>query len=310
MSTVADRRLPARPQAGLREERTVTLAGLALNLLLFSGKVAVGVAGRSSAIIADGLHSASDLAGDIAVLWGIRAARRPADTDHPYGHARYESVVTLFIGVLLVAVALYVGIESLIGLGRPGPGPANWWPFVAALASVALKETLYWLTRAVGRRYRSSAVLANAWHHRSDAFSSVAAAAGIAGALIGGPRWRFLDGLTAVLLAAFLVGVGVRILRDALRELCDRAPDRAVRERIERIIAGIPGVRTFHAFRVRRTGGLMEMDVHVLVDPALSVRAGHDIATRLEQELCRELPDMAGVVVHIEPADDADETTG
>lgn len=286
------------------EERQVTLAGLAVNLLLVAGKVLVGIFGRSSAIIADGLHSASDLASDIAVLWGIRAARRPADADHLYGHARYESVVTLFVGGLLVAAALYIGIESIIGLGSPGPGPANWWPFVAALVSVALKEVLYWLTHAVGRRYGSGALLANAWHHRSDAFSSIAAAAGIAGALLGGPGWRFLDGLTAILLAAFLVGVGARIVRDALRELCDRAPDAAAQAKMERVIAGVPGVGRFHAFRARRTGGLIEMDVHVLVEPGLSVRSGHDIATRVEHELHREFPDIAGVVVHIEPLDD------
>jgi len=286
------------------EERAVTLAGLVVNILLFAGKLAVGIIGRSSAIIADGLHSASDLASDFAVLWGIRAARRPADADHQYGHARYESVLTLFIGSLLIAAALYIGIESLIGLGRPASGPANWWPFAAALASVALKEALYRLTRRVGQRHRSSALLANAWHHRSDAFSSVAAAAGIAGALIGGPGWRFLDNLTAVLLAAFLVGVGGKIARDALRELCDYAPDAAAQVKMEEVIAGIAGVGRFHAFRARRAGGLIQMDVHVLVDPELSVRAGHDIASRVERKLCRAFPDIAGVVVHIEPLDD------
>jgi cation diffusion facilitator family transporter len=287
-----------------RDERAVTLGGLFVNLALSGFKVLVGILGRSSAIIADGLHSASDLAGDFAVLWGIRAARRPADADHPYGHARYESIVTLFIGALLVAAALYIGVESLATLGRPHGGITSWWPLAAALVSIALKETLYWLTRAVGKRHRSSAVLANAWHHRSDAFSSVAAAAGIAGAIIGGPRWQFLDHLTAVVLAAFLVVVGGRIIRDAFQELCDRAPAPEVQARMERVIAGIAGVEEFHAFRARRTGGIIEMDVHVLVDPALSVRHGHDIASRVERELCREFPDVANVVVHVEPLGD------
>ncbi|MFO7674835.1 MAG: cation diffusion facilitator family transporter [bacterium] len=287
-----------------REERAVTLAGLVINLGLAAGKVAVGVLGRSSAIIADGLHSASDLASDIAVLWGIRAARRPADAEHPYGHARYEALVTGFIGILLIVAALSIGAESLTTLGRPHDAAMSVWPLVAALVSVALKELLYWLTRAVGRRHRSSAVLANAWHHRSDAFSSVAAAAGIAGALIGGPRWQFLDHLTAVVLAAFLIVVGIDIVRDAVQELCDQAPAPEVQARMEKTISGIPGVGTFHAFRARRTGGLIEMDVHVQVDPGLSVRAGHDIATRVERELCREFPDVANVVVHVEPLED------
>ncbi|MEO0085183.1 MAG: cation diffusion facilitator family transporter, partial [candidate division WOR-3 bacterium] len=163
----------------LRSERGVTLWGMAVNIALTAGKIAVGITARSSAIIADGLHSGSDLASDLAVLWSIRAARRPADEDHHYGHARYEAIVTMFVGILLVAAALVVAGEAIITIGQQHGNIRNWWPLWMALASIVLKELLFWWTRAVGHRYRNSAIVANAWHHRSDAFSSVAAAAGI-----------------------------------------------------------------------------------------------------------------------------------
>lgn len=286
------------------EERRVTVGGMVINVLLTVFKILVGVTGRSSAIIADGLHSGSDLASDIAVLWGIRAARRPADADHHFGHARYETIVTMFVGILLLAAALWVGIHSIATLPGKHPGLVSWLPFWAAVTSILLKETLYWVTRHVGRKYRNASIVANAWHHRSDAFSSVAAAAGIAGATIGGPNWAFLDHLTAVVLAAFLVVIGVRIVRDALFDLSDRAPDPASARRVHETISSIPGVVGFHACRARRSAGVIEIDVHVQVAPELTVRKGHDIATRVERDIRAALPGVTGVVVHIEPTDD------
>lgn len=294
----------------LRAERGVTLWGLAINVVLTVGKIGVGLLSRSSAIVADGLHSTSDLASDVAVLWGIHAAKRPADADHHYGHARYEAIVALFVGLLLIAAACYVGIESLLTIGHRHGGIRNSWPFWVAVASIVLKECLYWLTRAVGRRYCNPAIVANAWHHRSDAFSSIAAAAGIAGTLVGGPRWAFLDHLTAVVLAAFLIVIGIRIARDSLRKLADTAPNPAAVEELRRAIAGIPDVRGHHALRARCAGAgdAIEMDVHVQVDPSLSVGRGHDIATLVEEEVRRVNPGVASVVVHVEPAGPAGST--
>jgi len=295
--------VPATASAQLSAERRVTLFGMAVNIGLTIGKVAVGLLARSSAIIADGLHSGSDLASDLAVLWSIHVAKRPADEDHHYGHARYEAIVTLFVGSLLILAALYVALEAIVTIGRQHGTIRNWWPFWMAIASIALKEVLYWWTRAVGRRFKNPAVTANAWHHRSDAFSSVAAAAGIAGALLGGPRWAFLDHLTAVVLAAFLVIIGIRIVRESLQKLADRAPSPAAVREMHDIICAIPGVRSFHAFRARQAGAgnLIEMDVHIQVDPTLTVRRSHDIATRVEQGIRTSNPDVSSVVVHIEP---------
>jgi len=292
---------PARSSNALKSQLGVTWIGLAINLVLGTVKTATGILGRSSAIIADGLHSFSDLASDLAVLWSLGASRVPPDADHHYGHARYESVVTLFIGAILVLIALYIGSHAVLTIGAPHALPESWWPFWAAAASIVLKEVLFWVTRAVGRRTRSTALTANAWHHRTDSFSSVAAAVGIGASLILGPRWAFLDHLTAVVLAAFLVVVGIRILGDALQELADRAPDEKVQRRMLEVITNIPGVAGFHAFRARRTGGLVEMDVHIQVRSELTVEQGHDIATRVEKAVCAALPEVANVVVHVEP---------
>ena len=302
---------PAELSRRLKEERGITLVGLAVNTGLSLLKILVGFLANSAAIIADGLHSASDIASDVTVLWGLGLARRPADKDHHYGHGRYDSIFAALVGVILIAAALWVGADSLITLNSPHAPLTSWWPFAAAICSIVLKESLYWWTRAVGRRHRSPQLLANAWHHRSDAFSSIAAAVGIAGTLLGGPRWAFLDHLTAVVLAAFLLFIGARIIRDSVRDLSDRAPDPRVTAEIENIISTIPGVVSFHAFRARRSGGLIEMDVHVQVAPDITVEAGHDIATRVEAKVCAAFPEVSDVVVHIEPATKGrDEGTG
>ncbi|MEO0053336.1 MAG: cation diffusion facilitator family transporter [candidate division WOR-3 bacterium] len=290
----------------LQIERRVTIAGMVLNILLSGGKILAGIIARSSAIIADGLHSFSDLASDIMVLWGIRAAKMPPDEDHHYGHFRYEAVTALLVGVLLCGAALFIAGEAIYTISQRHGGVRSWLPFYIAVGSIVTKELLYWWTRAVGRKFNNPAIIANAWHHRSDAFSSIAAAAGIAGALIGGERWSFLDHLTAVLLASFLVYIGVKIVRDAWHRLSDRAPQLDTQQEMKSAIQGIPGVRGFHAFRARHAGAgnKIEMDVHIQVDPSISVQQGHQIASQVEQEIRRINPDVTGIVVHVEPEEE------
>jgi len=293
-------------QLGL--ERRVTVTGLVINILLSAGKILTGILGGSSAIIADGFHSLSDLGSDIAVLWGISAAKQPPDHDHHYGHSRYETILALFVGILLVVAALFIAGEAILTISQRHTVLRNWLPFYMAVASIILKEILYWWTRAVGKRFHNPTIIANAWHHRSDAFSSIAAALGIGGALIGGERWGFLDHLTAVLLSSFLVYIGIRIIRQSLQKLSDRAPEPKAIARLHQTISEIPGVKGFHAFRARQSGAgnLIEMDVHIQVDPEISVRAGHEIATKVEQEIRRSNPDVTSVVVHIEPKSESE----
>jgi len=290
----------------VREELRITIFGMVLNVVLCAVKVLLGLLFNSAAIIADGLHSGSDLASDVAVLWGISAARRPADADHPFGHSRYEAIVTMIVGFLIIVAALWVVIESIGTMSVKHAGPTSWLPFWAAVGTVVVKEALYRTTLRVGRKHRNSSIVANAWHHRSDAFTSVAAAAGIAGATAGGPRWAFLDNLTAVVLSAFIVMVAVRILRGSIHELSDMAPEPVTQGRIHSAISNIKGVAGFHACRARRSAGVIEMDVHVQVAPDLSVRAGHDIATAVEAAVRCTVPEVTNVVVHIEPVEGPD----
>lgn len=286
----------------MRSVKQVTYFGLLANVGLSLAKIAVGFIAHSRAIIADGFHSLSDLVSDLAVLWGLEIGQRPGDASHPYGHRRFHSLSAAAIGVLLVGAALAVCYNSIVALAGVGITSApSWLAFWVAVASIAIKEYLFRVTLRAGKRERNSAVIANAWHHRSDAFSSIAAAAGIGGAILGGPRWVFLDSLTGLALGAFIAVIGAGIIRRAVDELVDRAPPPDVLRAIERVLQNERGVMGHHAFRARMIGGAIEMDVHVEVDPDLTVSRGHEIAERLKQDIMAANSDVVGVLIHIEP---------
>lgn len=285
----------------------VTLMGLGANLVLASSKVLAGVALGSQAILADGLHGATDMLTDLSVLTGLGVSDKPADESHPYGHGRVSTLVALLVGLMLAGLAVYVGGKALVTLPeilrRPPAQTRSPLPLILAALTIPIKEVLYRLTAAVARRSRDMSLRANAWHHRSDAFTSAAAAAGLGGIWLGGSDWAFLDPLTAMVLGTFLlVGAG-RIVWDSAAELIDSAPAEAAVARIRGAIASTPGVREFHALRAREVGGQITMDVHVMVDPDLSVREGHDIAGRVKRVVMDAEDDVTEVVVHIEPAD-------
>ena len=287
---------------------TVTTLGMVINALLAAGKIAAGLVCTSQAILADGLHSASDLVTDVAVLASLRVSDKPADSCHPYGHRRVATLAALFVGACLLGAAgwiLYSAVFSLHerhGMGRRGVSTAV--PLMLALVSIPLKEGLFRLTRWVGQRTENVALLANAWHHRSDAFSSIAAAAGLAGVAIGGSRWDFLDHLTAAVLAMFLLRAALHIIRDSAGELVDRAPSEAAMQRIEHAVRDTEGVRSHHAFRARKVGGKIIMDIHVQVDPELTVRQGHDIAENVHRRVLEADPSVVEAVIHIEPPEE------
>ena len=291
-----------REQPGrLQTAAGVTLLGGVVNVLLSAAKLAVGVICHSQSIFVDGLHSLSDLATDLAVLAGIRISRRPADSDHHYGHRRAMTLVTALLGLALLGAAGVVGYRAVMSF-RQTPAPLQpMLPLIAAGVSIVLKELLYHITVRVGRRTQDTSVVANAWHHRSDAFSSIAAAAGLSAAAVGGAKWHFADHLAAFVLASFLVVVAWRIFRGAAGELMDRAPSRRVMGQIQQAVADTSGVRSFHAFRARQLGGKVEMDVHVQVDPELTVRQGHDIASTVRARVTESCPEVQTVIVHIEP---------
>lgn len=293
--------------SGWRGPVGVTVVGLVGDVALGAAKLLAGVLCHSQAIFADGLHSTSDAATDVAVLAGLGVSGRPADATHPYGHRRAMTLVTALLAVALMAAGGYMLYRAVVGFRRLSelpPAVRPVLPLALAVVSIVLKEALYQLTARTGRQVGDSSLIANAWHHRSDAASSVAAAAGLAGAAIGGPEWHFLDLLTAMVLAAFLAAVAWRIFRDAMAELMDTAPSPAVLDQIAQSVAGTRGVRSFHAFRARRLGGKVEMDVHVQVDPDLSVAAGHDIARAVRDRVRQHCPTVLSVIVHVEPAEE------
>lgn len=282
----------------------ITWLSVILNLLLSAGKILAGVLCSSQTIIADGVHSLSDLATDAAVLAGLRVSGKPADIDHHYGHLRVTTLVTMFVGAALLATAAWIAFRGIITLRESHAPVRATLPFWVAIASIVVKEALYHATVRVGRRVGDASVVANAWHHRSDAWTSVAAAAGLAGVALGGPSWAFLDHVTAVVLASFLVVIGARILYDSACELVDRAPDPRTQGAIEAIVATTEGVRGYHAVRARRIGGKVAVDITILVGPELTVREGHDVATLVTRRLLECEHHVMEVVVHIEPEDD------
>ena len=287
--------------------RGVTLLGLVINAVLTVCKVAVGVVFASKTLLADGLHSAADLVTDLAVLTGLRYSARPPDSTHPYGHRRVSTLVAMGGGVGLAVAAIFIAIDALESLHAyldnhlsANLRPAV--PFTVALISVAIKEGLFRVTRQVARRSGDMSLEANAWHHRSDAFSSVAAAAGMGGALIGGEGWLFLDPAFAVVMSALLLLVAMQIMKRSAGELVDQAPGAATMDSITRATAQTTGVVSFHAIRARQTGGMVAVDVHVQVDPALTVSRGHEIAGAVKRSVMAADPHVVEVIVHIEPS--------
>ena len=240
------------------------------------------------------MHSLSDLISDVAVLAGLRMSARPADHTHPWGHRRVSTMVAMVVGALLLGLGCAIALHAITTYHVKHPAITSPVPLVLALVTIPAKEMLFHLTRRVGRAVGDVSLAANAWHHRSDAFSSIAAAAGLTVVAIGGQEWSFVDELTALVLSAFLIAAAARIMWSAASELVDRAPSRAIITAIERAIADTDGVRDHHAIRARQIGGKVTMDVHVLVDPDLTVREGHDIADAVQQSIQQDRPERGG----------------
>ena len=296
-----------------RAVRRVTWGALAANLALSALKFAAGIFGHSQAIVADAVHSLSDSVTDVAVLVGVRYWSRPADESHPHGHRRIETLITAAIGLVLVGVAagiVYHAMRTLHGEHAESPG---WVAFIAALISIVGKEALYQWTAAVGRRIKSPAVVANAWHHRSDGLSSIPAALAVLAARVLGDEWAFLDHVGAVMVSLFILGAAWRIVKPALSELVDAGAPETERERIREIAMGAEGVRDVHHLRTRYSGSALEVDLHVKVDPMITVHRGHAISEAVKRRIIAEGPDVLDVVVHLEPAReqcDGDEEKG
>ncbi len=282
--------------------RRATLVGAVVNLLLSGLKVVIGIIGQSQALIADGIHSLSDLISDVMVLYGTHHGHQEADAEHPYGHGRIETLITVGVGLLLIAVAIGIALDAIDRLFHPEelvqPGLIV---LVAAGLSILSKEGLYHYTLQVANRIRSKLLRANAWHHRTDALSSVVVLVGVAGTLAG---LEYLDAIAAVLVAVMVAHAGVELGWESIQELIDTGLESEKLEQVRRQIQQVEGVRAMHRLRTRRMGANVLVDVHILVDPRLSVSEGHHIADHVELTLYREIEDVTDVTVHIDPEND------
>jgi len=285
-----------------RDVRRVTLWGAVVNVLLAVLKIVGGKLSGSIALVADGVHSLSDLLTDLVVIVGVSLGERPPDDSHPYGHGRFETLASIIVALSLVGVGVYLAWEAASSMlahhEQTYPGLAM---VVLALVSIAAKEAIYRVTRRVARRTKSPAVLANAWHHRSDALSSVAVLLGGAAGLLGLPHG---DHVAGIVVGIMVVIAGGKIAYDEVCEILEQGVDKTMLARIQAVLDRHPEVRSWHKLRTRRLGREVFADVHVLVEPDLSVRQGHAIADEVEAELRTATKDPVNISIHIEPFDE------
>ncbi len=285
-----------------RQVKRITWIGIFVNLGLAAIKAVVGVLGASQAVIADAVHSLSDTGTDVAILLGVRFWSAPPDENHPYGHMRIETLITTSIGILLAAVGIGIGYNAIDTIRDETIVQTTWIAIVGPLVSIIVKEILYRRTVAIGARIRSNAVIANAWHHRSDALSSIPALIAVAASSID-PEWAFVDKIGALIVSLFILKVAWDITKPALDELTESGVSAENRTQIHAIASSVEKVEEVHKIRTRKVGPNIFVDLHVLVDPNMTVYDGHLISEKVQEKLVAEGPDVVDVVVHLEPAE-------
>lgn len=290
-----------------KEVKKVTFIGFVVNLLLTLAKLFAGYMGKSSAMIADGVHSLSDFVTDIVVIVFMRVSDKESDDNHKYGHGKFETFAILIISIclFLVAIGLLVGgVNKIISFyqGEMLEKP-TWIAFYAAIISLILKEFLFWYTFKVGKKINSDAVIANAWHHRSDAFSSIATALGISGAIFLGEQFRILDPLAGGLVSFFIMKVSYDLALPSVKELLEASLPKEKEEEIINHVLSINGVITYHHLRTRKVGNLIAIDIHIKLNKHISFVQSHDIATDVERKLRNHYGAQTVINIHTEPYD-------
>ena len=288
-----------------KEIYKVTLIGSVGNAVLLTFKFIAGMLGHSSAMIADAVHSLSDFLTDVLVLVFVRISSKPQDTSHDYGHGKFETIASFLIALALIAAAIGIILSGSMKLATwlkggqlEAPGTLALW---AALLSIVIKEILYRYTAARGKALESQVMIANAWHHRSDALSSIGAAIGIGGAIILGNRWTVLDPLASIVVGAMLIKVAAELLKTSMGDLTECSLPAETEEEIIRIIQSYPDVQQPHNLRTRRIGNRIAIEAHVRMDGNLSLHKAHERATSIEQKLKERFGPQTHVTIHMEP---------
>lgn len=284
----------------------VTLLGSVVNLLLLVFKFVAGVLGHSAAMIADAVHSLSDFVTDLIVIVFVKISSKPEDADHAYGHGKYETLASCIIGLALIVVGVMMGYNAMVkivdvvrnGTELASPGIIA---LAAAVLSIVLKEWMFHLTRKVAREVDSPAVEANAWHHRSDALSSVGTAIGIGGAVLLGSKWAVLDPIAALVVSLFIVVQAAKILSDAIGQLMEKSLPRDVEQRICEIVYEEEGTSDIHHLRTRKIGSQISIELHVRMNGYLTLREVHDKSIAIEKRLRAAFGDSTYINLHVEP---------
>ena len=294
--------MPSQPHASVNNLQTgarVALLGLFINVLVASATA--GIFGNAYVLIADGIESALDIAGSVIIWGGLKVAARPPDATHPYGHGKAEPIAAVLVAIGVLAAALGIAIQSVRELFRPHHGPAP-FTLVVLIVVVVVKEVLYRYVIRLGRDVESTALQTDAWHHRTDALTSIAAFIGISLALIGGKAWQGADDWAAIFACGLIGANGYRLLKPALYEIMDTAPRGEVIDRVRTAAAAVPGVMEIDKCFARKMGLSFYVDLHVRVNGNISVREGHDIAHQVKRAIQETDPRIADVLVHVEPA--------
>lgn len=288
-----------------RQIYRVTLMGSVVNLILLAGKFAAGILGHSAAMIADAVHSLSDFLTDIVVIGFVRLSCKPADDDHDYGHGKYETVATSIIGMALLAVAVMLGWNGVEKIVRFIQGEIPESPEVialaAAIASILLKEWIFRVTRKVAHEVESQALEANAWHHRSDAFSSIGTAIGIGGAVVLGNGWAILDPIAAVIVSGMIALTALRLLRKASGELLEESLPKETVDRIMEIVYEDKLVRDIHNLHTRRIGNRIAIEMHLRLPGTITIEEAHRHASEIERNIRAEFGQETHIMLHVEP---------
>ncbi|MBT5988349.1 cation transporter [bacterium] len=289
----------------INQDIRITLLGVIVNITLSTLQLIVGIFGRSSAMIADAIHSFSDLITDSIIIISLQITKKPADDSHNYGHGKVETLASTLVSIALILVGFTIfnlGLKkTILVFNEELLTKPSMFALYLIIFSIIAKEMLYRVTFKAGQKSGSTALMANAWHHRSDAFSSIATLIGISGAIFLGPKWYFLDPLAAIIISFFILKIGLQLLSKSINELLEATLPPEINEKILKIVTSVQESKNPHNVKTRRIGRNIAIDLHIKVAPALNIVAAHNISTTIEQKLKNHFGENTVVYIHIEP---------